>query len=151
MANFLFFHVDLKAIKTIDPVKKVSVLYLLRFLRNVVLKLMPWCQVNGNKYIYIHISSRFIYSKMELHKYHAIYILSENRKINLNSHRAYKQLRLLPLVLFNLKFDCCTQIFKRNFPKLFQCSQSNRFHTRMLRQGHISRTKRGHNCFNYTG
>ena len=66
MANFLFYHVDLKAIKTIDPVKRVSVLYLVRFLRNVVLKLMPWCRVNGNKYIYIyiHISSRFIYSKM---------------------------------------------------------------------------------------
>ena len=54
----------MKAIKTIDTVKKVSVLYLLRFLRNVVLKLMPWCQVIGNKYIYIHISSRFIYSKI---------------------------------------------------------------------------------------
>ena len=44
LANFLFFHVDLKAIKANDPVKNVSVLYLLRFLRNVVLKLMPWCQ-----------------------------------------------------------------------------------------------------------
>ena len=35
-------YVDLKAIKAFDQVKKVLVLYLLRFLRNVVLKLMPW-------------------------------------------------------------------------------------------------------------
>ena len=32
LANFLLFHVDLKAIKAFDQVKKVSVLYLLRFL-----------------------------------------------------------------------------------------------------------------------
>ena len=41
---FLFFHVDLKAIEAFDPVKKVSVLYLVRVLQNVVLKLMQWCQ-----------------------------------------------------------------------------------------------------------
>jgi len=40
----IFFHVDLKAIKAFDPVNKFSVIYLLQFLRNVVLKLMPWCQ-----------------------------------------------------------------------------------------------------------
>ena len=38
LANFVLIHADLKAIKAFDPVKKVSVLYLLRLLRNVVLK-----------------------------------------------------------------------------------------------------------------
>ena len=52
IGNFLFFHVDLKAIKAFGPVKKVSVLYLLRILGKVVLKLMPWCQYNVQIYIY---------------------------------------------------------------------------------------------------
>ena len=53
LANFLCFHVDLKAIKANDPVKNVSVLYLLRFLRKVVLKLMPWCKMATDIYTYI--------------------------------------------------------------------------------------------------
>ena len=41
---FYFFHTDLKAIEAFGSVKKVSVLYLSRFLRKPVLKLVPWCQ-----------------------------------------------------------------------------------------------------------
>ena len=37
-------HMQAQLIKAFDPLNKVSVLYLLRFLRNIVLKLMPWCQ-----------------------------------------------------------------------------------------------------------
>ena len=60
------FHADLKAIKAFEPIKKVSVVYLLRFLIKVVLELMPWCQYNVQIYIYIYISSRFIFSKIIL-------------------------------------------------------------------------------------
>jgi len=44
LGQFSIFHAYLKAIKAIEPIKKVLVVYLLRFLMNIVLKLMPWCQ-----------------------------------------------------------------------------------------------------------
>ena len=51
-------------IKAFEPIKKVSVVYYpLLFLMKVVLKLMPWCQYNGNRYIYIYISFD-LYSKI---------------------------------------------------------------------------------------
>ena len=57
LANFLFFHVNLKA-KKFDPVKKVSVFYLLRFLRNGVLTVKVDAVVSvkcADIYIYIMI------------------------------------------------------------------------------------------------
>ena len=49
LANFVFLHTGQKAIKALDPAKLVSIVYLSRFSRKVVLKLMSWCQI----YVYL--------------------------------------------------------------------------------------------------
>ena len=58
------FKIFLKAIKAFEPIKKVLVVYLLRFLMKVVLKLMPWCQYN----MQIYIVSLYIYSKTPIYR-----------------------------------------------------------------------------------
>ena len=61
MANFLLFHAYLKAIKAFDPVKKVSVIYLLRFFAESCVKVDAMVSL---KWHGPYISSRFIYSKI---------------------------------------------------------------------------------------
>ena len=52
LGQLLIFHFDLKAIKAFDPVKKVSVLYLLRILRKFDALVSVKC---ADIYIYIYI------------------------------------------------------------------------------------------------
>ena len=51
---FYFFMLIWRPLRQLTQSKKFHFYIFYGFLRNVVLKLMPWCQVNGNKYLYIY-------------------------------------------------------------------------------------------------